>query len=117
MKLDELEKEGHPAREVPRLMLVPYMILAVGTVLIGVLSAPLGLENGLEWASNAYLVSLFPRLSGLTGTSAGFNAVSSLIALGFVGIGFAIAWTLYVAKGYSASKLVPAEAFIHPISP
>src|SRR5712691_11599112 len=38
MKLDEFEKEGHPAREVGRLMWVPYMILAVGTVLIGVLS-------------------------------------------------------------------------------
>ena len=91
------------------------MILAVGTVLIGVLSAPLGLENGLEWASNAYLASLFPRLSGVSGAPVGFNALSSLIALGFVGIGFAIAWTLYVTRKYSASKLVHEEGFTHGI--
>src|SRR2546427_4588863 len=115
LKLDELEKGGHPAREVSPLMWVPYMILAVGTVLIGVLSAPLGLENGLEWASNAYLASLFPRLSGQAGATAGFNAVSSLIALGFVGIGFGVAWTLYVARRYSASKFVPEEGFMHVI--
>src|SRR5712691_8963611 len=115
MKLDEFEKEGHPAREVGRLMWVPYMILAVGTVLIGVLSVPLGLENGLEWASNAYLASLFPRLTGQSVAPVGFNAVSSLIALGFVGIGFGIAWTLYVTRRYSASKLVPEEGFMHAI--
>src|SRR5438445_34722 len=115
LKLDELEKEGHPAREVSPLMWVPYMILAVGTVLIGVLSAPLGLENGLEWASNAYLASLFPRLSGVSGAPVGFNALYSLIALGFVGIAFAIAWTLYVTRKYSASKLVHEEGFMHVI--
>src|SRR5713226_1317268 len=115
-KLDEFEKVGRsPPREVSPLMWVPYMILAVGTVLIGVLSAPLGLENGLEWASNAYLASLFPRLSGHVGAPVGFNAVSSLITLGFVGIGFGIATTLYVTRRYSASKLVHEEGFMRAI--
>jgi len=105
-KLVDVEVAQHGIREVSPLMWAPYVILAVGTLFIGLISAPLGVENALDSASNAYLVSLFPRLSGQAVAPPAFNVASALIALAFAAVGLSLAAVFYLARMYNPARLV-----------
>ncbi|TLY13990.1 MAG: NADH-quinone oxidoreductase subunit L [Thaumarchaeota archaeon] len=105
-KLVEVEVAQHGIREVSPLMWAPYVILAVGTLFIGLISAPLGVENALDSASNAYLVSLFPQLSGQAVAPPAFNVASALIALAFAAVGLSLAAAFYLARMYNPARLV-----------
>src|SRR5256712_13025923 len=94
-KLMEVDSVEHGIHEVSPLMWAPYVILAVGTLFIGLISAPLGVENALDSASNAFLVSLFPLLSGRALAPPAFTVASSLIALSFAAAGVSLPDTVY----------------------
>ncbi len=104
-KIQELDHEGH-VHEVSPLIWAPYMILAIGTLLIGLVSVPLGVENTLEWASNTYLTSLFPRLAGAYVAAPSFNFLSAGVTFAFVALGFALAALFYLVGRYSPSRFV-----------
>jgi NADH-quinone oxidoreductase subunit L len=112
-----VEREGgdHGVREASPLMWVPYMVLAIGTLFIGLISAPLGVESFLEWASNSYLAGLSPNFTAHVGAATGFNAESGLIAFVFVIIGFGVAALLYLARRYPPSRFVGNTGFMHAI--
>ena len=105
-KLMEVDSVEHGIHEVSPLMWAPYVILAVGTLFIGLISAPLGVENALDSASNAYLVSLFPQLSGRALAPPAFNVASALIALAFAAAGLSLAAAFYLARMYNPARLV-----------
>lgn len=113
-----MEERGdgeHRVREVSPLMWVPYMVLAIGTLFIGLISAPLGVENFLEWASNAYLVTLSPHFTAPVVASVGFNVESALVAAAFVIVGFGFAALLYLARRYPPTKFVGDTGFMHAV--
>src|SRR5437870_4151189 len=114
-KLVEVEVAQHGIREVSPLMWAPYVILAVGTLFIGLISAPLGVENALDSASNAYLVSLFPQLSGQAVAPPAFNVASALIALAFAAVGLSLAASFYLARLYNPARLVGDEGVVRGI--
>jgi len=95
---------GHPLREPGPLSLVPYALLASGTVAIGLL-ALFGLEGALGSAADAYLRSLSPSVSA-TGPPLSFDLVPALIALAFVAVGVAAALQLYVLRRSSVDRLL-----------
>ncbi len=113
-----LEERGggeHGVREVSPLLWAPYMVLAIGTLFIGLISAPLGVENFLEWASNAYLVTLSPHFTAPVVASVGFNVESALVAATFVIVGFGFAALLYLARRYPPTKFVGDTGFMHAV--
>jgi NADH-quinone oxidoreductase subunit L len=113
-----LEERGdgeHKVREVSPLLWAPYMALAIGTLFIGLISAPLGVENFLEWASNTYLATLSPHFAAPTSSSVGFNVESALIAFAFVIVGFGIAALLYIGRRYPLSRFVGNTGFMHTV--
>ncbi|MDV3293961.1 MAG: NADH-quinone oxidoreductase subunit L [Nitrososphaerales archaeon] len=114
-KVEEAQHEGHAVREMSPLLWVPYTILAVGTLFIGLVSLPLGVENTLEWASNTYLSSLFPGLSGKAVAVPGFNAVSASITGGFVVLGFALAAVVYIMRKFPPAKFAGSTGVAHSI--
>jgi NADH-quinone oxidoreductase subunit L len=112
-----VEREGgeHGVREASPLLWVPYMVLAIGTLFIGLISAPLGVESFLEWASNSYLASLSPHFIAPGAVSVGFNVESGLIAFIFVLIGFGAAALLYLLRRYPPERFVGSSGFMHTI--
>lgn len=113
--IGEREDGGHKVREVSPLLWAPYMVLAIGTLFIGLISAPLGVENFLEWASNAYLVTLSPHFTAPVVASVGFNVESALVAAAFVIVGFGFAAVLYLARRYPPTKFVGDTGFMHAV--
>jgi NADH-quinone oxidoreductase subunit L len=113
--LREREVGEHRVREVSPLLWAPYMVLAIVTLFIGLISAPLGVENFLEWASNAYLVTLSPHFTAPIVASVGFNVESGLIAFTFVVVGFGVAALLYLARRYPPTKFVGDTGFMHAV--
>jgi NADH-quinone oxidoreductase subunit L len=113
--IGEREDGGHHVREVSPLLWAPYMVLAIGTLFIGLISAPLGVENFLEWASNAYLATLSPRFAAPVVASVGFNVESALVAGAFVVVGFGVAALLYLVRRYPPTKFVGGTGFMHAV--
>jgi NADH-quinone oxidoreductase subunit L len=112
MRLEEFEKSGAHIHEVNSLSWIPYAILGIGTVIIGVLSPLFNFEGALESISNGYLATLFPI--GLEkGEAAAFNVTSASIALLFAMIGVGISWLLYV-HGRTLG-IVGSTRFMHGI--
>ncbi len=109
------EDGEHQVREVSPLLWVPYMVLAIGTLFIGLISAPLGVENFLEWASNAYLATLSPHFIAPVVSSVGFNVESGLIASAFVIVGFGVAALIYLARRYPPAKFVGNTGLKHAV--
>jgi NADH-quinone oxidoreductase subunit L len=113
--LEERVDGEHGVREVSPLLWAPYMVLAIGTLFIGLISAPLGVENFLEWASNAYLVTLSPHFVAPAVASVGFNVESALIAFAFVIVGFGFAALFYLARRYPPDRFVGNTGFMHAV--
>ena len=95
-------------------MWVPFAILALGTLVIGVFSVPLNLDATLQWATDSYLISFFPHLSAASAAvPSAFNPASVSITLLFVSIGLALAGVMYLANKLSPSSFVGSAGFMH----
>ncbi len=113
--LQNHERERHEIHEPGPLMWVPYMILALGTVVIGMLSFVVSVEGALESASNAYLVSLFPKLTQAGLEVVHFNIVSALLTGVLVIIGFGIATFIYLAGKADPRRFVGQTGFMRSL--
>ena len=91
------------------------MILALGTVVIGVLSPVVSVEGALESASNAYLMSLFPKLTQAGIEVVHFNIVSALLTGVFVIIGLGIATFIYLAGKADPRQLVGQSGYVRSL--
>jgi NADH-quinone oxidoreductase subunit L len=117
-KLEQVEGLGHKVHEPSPVMWVPYSILAVGTIIIG-LGATVGLvvpalnvEATLESAASGYIRALFPS-QVLSPPSGPVDLPSSALTGLFVAIGFFAAWTFYLARRTSPSRFVGDSGFMH----
>jgi NADH-quinone oxidoreductase subunit L len=119
--IHELEHEGHHVHESPKVMWIPYFILAVATILFGIGSITL-LPNGgfggwLEHTFESYLSGIMGMehssitLSPAEGTLP--QELSVMITIGtsltVLAIGAFIAYKLYVQRAIDPVKLVGAK--------
>jgi NADH-quinone oxidoreductase subunit L len=110
--LEELEGEGHLVHEVSPLSWVPYTALAIGTLVIGLLSPIVNLEGSLVSAANTYLSSLFPA-AALNSEVPSFSLPAAGIALVLVLVGLGVSVPLYLTNSVAPSRFVGEKGFAH----
>ncbi len=106
----------HEPHEVGPLGWVPYAILGVMTVVLGVLSPLLNIDGALQSAAVTYIHGLYPgaALPGVP-TSLSLDLASTGISFAFVLVGLVAAYTLYIARRVEPSSLVGQTGFMHGI--
>ncbi len=106
----------HHVHEAVHLAWVPYAILGVTTVLLGVLAPLVNIEGALESAATTYLHGLYPSaaLPSVPGAFS-FNIEPAGIALVFVLIGVGAAYTLYIARRVQPSTLIGQTGVLHSL--
>ncbi len=104
------DREGRGIQEPGALSLAPYLLLASGTVALGLL-AFFGLEGSLASAADTYLGSLFTQgfTAGLTSPAPSFEVLPGLLTLAVVAVGALAATWIYVLRRSSALEIVESS--------
>ncbi len=109
----KLEEEGHHLHEAPRLMWVPYLIMAVATVLIG-LGGPY-----VESFFTSALANTITPLAGAVEVSSASEQQASLIAtagsLIMLLVGGFFGYMIYISRRLSPTTLVGEQGFARSI--
>ncbi len=119
--IKKMESEGHHIHEAPKSMWIPYGILAVLTIGIGIVG--LSAENGIhelftEYLENSFGIrSVLPGVeeSQLPGFLSGLNPIalgSSLIAFA---VGFGLGYIFYIARWVDPVKFVNSNLFFYSL--
>lgn len=119
--IEKMEEEGHHIHEASLSMWVPYGILAVLTIGIGIIG--FSAESGIHHLFTEYLGNSFGiesayhqvEESSLPGPLAGLNPIalgSSLIAFG---IGIGLGYIFYIGRWVDATKFVNSNIFFYAI--
>jgi len=112
--LAELVKEGRDIREVGPVMWIPYTILALGTLAIGVLSPLIDIEGTFESSSNTYIASLVPKFVGAAAAPRFSLAVAGLTGI-LVAAGLAMAGVIYLARRVEPQRFVGQTGLMHKL--
>ena len=106
----KLEEEGHSVHEAPTLMWVPYVILAVGTVAIGLAGPFVEAFFRTALATTATpIAAASPELSPSVEQAASLTATAgSLIMLA---VGGTFGYLLYISRRLKASSIVGEQGF------
>lgn len=107
------EERGHGPHETTALGWVPYAILGVMCLVIGIGQPILNIEGVLESASTTYITGLFPTVASSTVPSPAFNLIPVGITIVFVAIGLFAAWALYIRRKTSPSNFVGEQGVMH----
>ena len=116
--LADVEGAGHHVHEPSPIMWVPYSILAVLTVLIGLtasagLAIPaLNIDASLQAAAQNYIVSLFPSAS-LSSPSGALEAVPAGLTLAVVAGGAGVSYLIYMLRRIPPSRIVGQTGPLH----
>ena len=119
--IEKMESEGNYIHEAPMLMWVPYGILAVLTIGIGIIG--LSAEEGIhelftEYLENSFGIhSVLPEVdeSMLPGFLSGLNPIalgSSLIAFS---VGFGLGYIFYIGRWVDPVKFVNSNLFFYAL--
>jgi NADH-quinone oxidoreductase subunit L len=119
--IEKMEEQGHHIHEASLSMWVPYGILAVLTIGIGIIG--FSAEGGIHHLFTEYLDHSFgiesvyheTEASSLPGPLAGLNPIalgSSLIAFG---IGIGLGYIFYIGRWVDATKFVNSNIFFYAI--
>ena len=117
-RLAQVEEEGHHVHEPGPIMWVPYSILAVLTVTIGLAATgglfipALNVDGALQSAASSYITSFFPA-APLSAQTPPLDAFPASIGLGFVALGFALAGMIYLWRKMPPTRLVGETGFMH----
>lgn len=119
--VEKMEEEGHHIHEAPMSMWVPYGILAVLTIGIGVIG--LSAEEGIHELFSEYLDHSFgihtapeERLdSALPGVLSGLNPVALGASLAAFAIGFGLGYIFYIRRLIDPVKFVNSNLFFYAI--
>jgi len=117
--IEKMESEGHHIHEAPRSMWIPYGILAVLTIGIGIIG--LSAETGIHELFTVYLEESFAihsidkevTESMLPGFLSGLNPIalgSSLIAFA---VGFGLGYIFYIGRFVDPVKFVNSNLFFY----
>ena len=119
--IKKMESEGHHIHEAPKSMWIPYGILAVLTIGIGIVG--LSAENGIHELFTEYLENSYGIRSVLHGVEesqlpgflSGLNPIalgSSLIAFS---VGFGLGYIFYIARWVDPVKFVNSNLFFYSL--
>ncbi len=119
--IKKMESEGHHIHEAPKSMWIPYGILAVLTIGIGIIG--LSAENGIHELFTEYLENSYGIRSVLHGVEesqlpgflSGLNPIalgSSLIAFA---VGFGLGYIFYIARWVDPVKFVNSNLFFYSL--
>src|SRR3989338_1816103 len=119
--IEKMESEGHHIHEAPKSMWIPYGILAVLTIGIGIIS--LSAEEGIHELFTEYLAESFGihsiehgvEESMLPGFLAGLNPIalgSSLIAFA---VGFGLGYIFYIGRWVDPVKFINSNLFFYSL--
>ena len=117
-RLAQVEVEGHHVHEPGPIMWIPYSLLAILTVSIGLaatgglLVPSLTIDASMQGAASAYIHSCFPN-AALAGPGPELDAVPAGIGGLFVTIGFAIAALIYLLRRTPPTRFVGQTGFMH----
>ncbi len=117
-RLEQVETSGHHVHEPSPIMWVPYAILAVATVVIGLAALAgtfipsLSVEGALESAASTYIQTLYPT-QGAVAAQPSFNVPASGLTGLLVAIGFTAAASLYIMRRTSPTRFVGETGFMH----
>jgi len=119
--IKKMESEGHHIHEAPKSMWIPYGILAVLTIGIGIVG--LSAENGIHELFTEYLENSFGIRSVLHGVEesqlpgflSGLNPIalgSSLIAFA---VGFGLGYIFYIGRWVDPVKFINSNIFFYSL--
>jgi NADH-quinone oxidoreductase subunit L len=119
--IEKMESEGHHIHEAPKSMWIPYGILAVLTIGIGIIG--LSAEEGIHELFTEYLAESFGihsiehgvEESLLPGFLAGLNPIalgSSLIAFA---VGFGLGYIFYIGRWVDPVKFINSNLFFYSL--
>jgi NADH-quinone oxidoreductase subunit L len=119
--IEKMESEGHHIHEAPMSMWIPYGILAVLTIGIGIIG--LSAEHGIHELFTKYLEGSFGihsvtnevEQSMLPGFLAGLNPIalgSSLIAFA---VGFGLGYIFYIGRWVDPVKFINSNLFFYSL--
>jgi len=119
--IEKMESEGHPIHEAPKSMWIPYGILAVLTIGIGIIG--LSAEEGIHELFTEYLEDSFGIYSEhlgveesiLPGVLAGLNPVALGASLIAFATGFGLGYIFYIGRWVDPVKFVNSNIFFYAI--
>jgi NADH-quinone oxidoreductase subunit L len=119
--IEKMESEGHHIHEAPLSMWVPYGILAVLTIGIGVIG--LSAEEGIHELFTEYLdhsfgihsVHVGTEHSALPGFLSGLNPIALGASLAAFAIGFGLGYVFYIGRWVDPVKFVNSNIFFYAI--
>jgi NADH-quinone oxidoreductase subunit L len=101
--LEKREYDGHHIHEAPKVMWIPYMILAAATLIIGIVGY--FFEEGLHEILGHTLEQEFGNIQ-VAEAVGGINSIALMSSLVAVGIGGFIAYYYYIARRADPSRVV-----------
>ena len=119
--IEHMEKEGHHVHEASLSMWVPYGILAVLTIGIGIIG--LTAEHGIHELFTEYLGNTFHiesaqevvKDNGLPSFLEGINPVALMASLGAFGIGISLGYVFYIGRFVDPVKFVNSNIVFYSI--
>lgn len=119
--IEHMESEGHHIHEAPMSMWIPYGILAVLTIGIGVIG--LTAEEGIRELFTEYLDESFginsvlveEESSPLPGFLSGINPIALGASLAAFAIGFGLGYIFYIGRWVDPVKFVNSNLFFYAI--
>jgi NADH-quinone oxidoreductase subunit L len=122
--IEKMEKEGHHIHEASASMWVPYGILAILTIGIGIIG--LSAEQGIHHLFTEYLASTFGIESGqetvsmesesvLGGFLSGINPIALMGSLIAFAVGFGLGYIFYIGRFVDPVKFVNSNLFFYAI--
>ncbi len=122
--IEKMEREGHHIHEASAAMWVPYGILAVLTIGIGVIG--LTAEQGIHQLFTEYLANSFgiesehevvstESESVLGGFLSGVNPVALMASLAAFAVGFGLGYIFYIGRFVDPVKFVNSNLFFYGI--
>ncbi|HSB57091.1 MAG TPA: NADH-quinone oxidoreductase subunit L [Nitrosopumilaceae archaeon] len=120
--IEKMEKEGHHIHEASASMWIPYGILAVLTIGIGIIG--LSAEQGIHHLFTEYLASTFGIESGketvttesesvMGGFLSGINPIALTASLLAFAIGFVLGYIFYIGRFVDPVKFVNSNLFFY----
>ncbi|HSD04590.1 MAG TPA: NADH-quinone oxidoreductase subunit L [Nitrosopumilaceae archaeon] len=122
--IEKMEKEGHHIHEAPKSMWIPYGILAVLTIGIGIIG--LSAEQGIHHLFTEYLSHTFGIESAheevaleseamLGGFLSGINPIALVASLLAFAVGFGLGYIFYIGRFVDPVKFVNSNLFFYGI--
>ena len=117
-RLEKVEASGHHVHEPSPIMWVPYTLLAVASVVIGLAALAgqfipsLNVDATLESAASSYIQTLYPT-QGIAAAAPSLNVPASGLTGLFVAIGFFAAVFVYILRRADPRGVIGESGFMH----